>query len=71
MLVTSFKCSPDSFVTEYFKRILDAHGKPYLILQIDEHDSNVGYETRIEAGVDSFRNHLAAEGAADEVPPDR
>ncbi|UCF98053.1 MAG: hypothetical protein JSV89_00605, partial [Spirochaetaceae bacterium] len=59
VLITAFKCSPDSFAIEYFKRILDAHGKPYLILQIDEHDSSVGYETRIEAGIHSFRNHAA------------
>ena len=58
VFVTSFKCSPDSFTLEYFKRIMDKHEKPYLILQIDDHDSNVGYETRIEAGVRSFRNHL-------------
>ncbi len=57
VLITSFKCSPDSFVIEYFKRIMDTEGKPYLILQIDEHDSNVGYETRIEAGVRAFRNY--------------
>jgi len=59
VFITSFKCAPDSFIIEYFKRILDAKGKPYLILQLDEHDSNVGYETRIEAGVRSFRNHAA------------
>ncbi len=58
VFITSFKCSPDSFALEYFKRIMDNHEKPYLILQIDEHDSNVGYETRIEAGVRAFRNHL-------------
>lgn len=55
--VTSFKCSPDSFTIEYFKRIMDKYGKPYLILELDEHDSNAGYETRIEAAVRSFRNH--------------
>jgi predicted CoA-substrate-specific enzyme activase len=60
VLVTSFKCAPDSFAIEYFKRILDAKGKPYLILQLDEHDSGVGYETRIEAGVRAFRNHAAS-----------
>ncbi|HQQ51198.1 MAG TPA: acyl-CoA dehydratase activase, partial [Spirochaetota bacterium] len=43
VLLTSFKCAPDSFVMEYFKRILDDAGKPYLILQLDEHDSTVGY----------------------------
>ena len=57
VLLTSFKCSPDSFVIEYFKEILDAYQKPYLILQLDEHDSTVGYETRIEAGIRAFRNH--------------
>ncbi|MGP8153058.1 MAG: acyl-CoA dehydratase activase, partial [Smithella sp.] len=55
--ITSFKCSPDSFTLEYFKRIMDKYGKPYLILELDEHDSNVGYETRIEAAVRSFNNH--------------
>ncbi len=55
--VTSFKCSPDSFCLEYFKRIMDKYGKPYLILELDEHDSNVGYETRIEAAIRSFNNH--------------
>ena len=55
--ITSFKCSPDSFAVEYFKSIMDAHNKPYLILELDEHDSSVGYETRIEAAIRSFRNH--------------
>ena len=58
VLVTSFRCSPDSFVAEYFKKLLDSYAKPYLILQLDEHDSNVGYETRIEAAIRSFRNHF-------------
>jgi predicted CoA-substrate-specific enzyme activase len=61
VLVTSFKCSPDSFLTEYFKRILEREDKPYLILQLDEHDSSVGYETRIEAAVRSFGNHFRGE----------
>jgi predicted CoA-substrate-specific enzyme activase len=55
--ITSFKCSPDSFAVEYVKSIMEAHGKPYLILELDEHDSSVGYETRIEAAIRSFRNH--------------
>ena len=57
VLITSFKCTPDAFVIEYFKEILDAMKKPYLILQLDEHDSTVGYETRIEAAIRAFRNH--------------
>jgi predicted CoA-substrate-specific enzyme activase len=57
ILITSFKCSPDSFLIEYFKKIFENHGKPYLILQLDEHDSSVGYETRIEAALRTFKNH--------------
>ena len=60
VLVTSFKCAPDSCTVEFFRRILDAKGKPYLILELDEHESSVGYETRIEAAVGAFRNHLTA-----------
>jgi predicted CoA-substrate-specific enzyme activase len=68
VFITSFKCSPDSFALEYFKRILDDKGKPYLILQLDDHDSTLGYETRIEAGVASFRNHQRRARAASEGP---
>jgi len=57
VMVTAFKCAPDSFIIDYFKNILEAYKKPYLILQIDEHDSSVGYETRIEAALRSFKNH--------------
>ncbi|MBI5665307.1 MAG: CoA activase [Nitrospirae bacterium] len=59
--VTSFNCSPDSFAVEYFKKLMESHEKPYLILQLDEHSSSVGYETRIEAAVRSFRNHHSAQ----------
>ncbi|MCX6284152.1 MAG: acyl-CoA dehydratase activase [Bacteroidetes bacterium] len=59
VLITAFKCAPDAFIIEYFKKLLNDYQKPYLILQIDEHDSNVGYETRIEAAIRSFRNHAA------------
>lgn len=54
--VTSFKCSPDSFGVDYFKKIMEAYDKPYLVLELDEHDSSVGYETRIEAAVRAFKN---------------
>ncbi len=59
VLITAFKCAPDSFIIEYFKKIFNGCQKPYLILQIDEHDSNLGYETRIEAAVRSFKNHAS------------
>jgi predicted CoA-substrate-specific enzyme activase len=57
VFVTSFKCTPDSFVMEYFKKLMEFHEKPYLILQLDEHASSVGYETRIEAAIRTFRTH--------------
>ena len=59
VFLTAFKCSPDSFVINYFKEILDSYQRPYLILQLDEHGSDVGYETRIESAVRSFRNHYS------------
>ncbi len=65
VLITAFKCAPDSFIIEYFKKIFNSCQKPYLILQIDEHDSNMGYETRIEAAVRSFKNHASA---SEEMP---
>jgi predicted nucleotide-binding protein (sugar kinase/HSP70/actin superfamily) len=64
VLLSSFKCTPDSFVIEYFKDIFQRCKKPYLILQLDEHDSSVGYETRIEAAIRTFRNHLNKQKAA-------
>lgn len=69
VLITAFKCAPDSFVIEYFQKILDSVSKPYLILQIDEHDSSVGYETRVEAAVRAFRNHYREENKTDESNP--
>jgi len=69
VFVTSFKCAPDSCILDYFKRICEGHHKPYLVLQLDDHESAVGYETRIEAAVRSFRNHQWAAGASPEVAP--
>ena len=60
VLITSFKCSPDAFVIDYFKKLMESHAKPYLVLQLDEHDSRVGYETRVEAAVRAFRNHASS-----------
>jgi predicted CoA-substrate-specific enzyme activase len=59
ILMTAFKCAPDSFVIDYFKQVMESHGKPYLILQLDEHDSTGGYETRIESALGAFRNHFS------------
>ena len=58
VLMTSFKCSPDSFVRDVFQSLMEGANKPYLILELDEHGSSVGYETRIEAAVRAFDNHF-------------
>ena len=47
----------DAFAVDYFKEIMASANKPYLVLELDEHDSSVGYETRIEAAVRAFENH--------------
>lgn len=61
VLVTSFKCSPDAFAMDYFKQVMGAYAKPYLVLQVDEHDAAGGYETRIEAAVRVFKNHYKSQ----------
>jgi len=47
---SNFSCGPDSFILSRFERIMD--GKPYLIIELDEHGSETGYLTRIEAFID-------------------
>ena len=52
--ISSFRCSPDSFLISYVKDIMGHYGKPFLVLQLDELSSDVGYATRIEAALRSF-----------------
>ncbi|HSL60624.1 MAG TPA: acyl-CoA dehydratase activase-related protein, partial [Desulfotignum sp.] len=68
--ITSFRCSPDAFGVDYFKQIMERCGKPYLVLELDEHDSSVGYETRIEAAVRAFGNHFQARNRPTPLPLD-
>jgi len=56
VFLTCFRCSPDSYLLSYFKKMMDDAGRPYLVIQLDEHSSDVGYETRVEAALDSFIN---------------
>ena len=50
---TNFSCGPDSFLLTYASEIM-GH-KPYLALELDEHGSDTGYMTRIEAFFDVLR----------------
>ena len=68
VFITSFRCSPDSFAIDYFKKIMESFDKPYLILQLDEHESSLGYETRIEAAIRSFENHFSGEAERPALP---
>ena len=54
VFLTCFRCSPDAYLMNHIKDAMEKMGKPYLILQLDEHGSDVGYLTRIEAAVDTF-----------------
>lgn len=50
ILVSSFGCGLDSLMNEYLERqVLKDCGKPYLILNFDEHTGRAGLATRVEA----------------------
>lgn len=52
ILLTHHGCGPDSVLTHYFREIMG--DKPYLHLEVDEHSSDVGVITRVEAFVNSL-----------------
>ncbi|MCX7973831.1 MAG: acyl-CoA dehydratase activase, partial [Candidatus Aminicenantes bacterium] len=56
VFITNFRCSPDSFILTYFRDLMERAHKPYLILQLDGLNSDIGYRTRIEAALESFRH---------------
>jgi len=52
--LSSFGCGPDSFLLTYAETIMGT--KPFLILELDEHGSSGGYQTRVEAFLDVIRS---------------
>jgi predicted CoA-substrate-specific enzyme activase len=54
IFITNFGCGPDSFIQHFFRDLM--RGKPYLEIEIDEHSSDVGAITRLEAFLDSLKN---------------
>lgn len=48
--LSSFSCGPDAFIVEMLKQYVK--GVPLLVLKLDEHRGEAGFETRIEAFVD-------------------
>ncbi|MCL4501949.1 MAG: acyl-CoA dehydratase activase [Deltaproteobacteria bacterium] len=63
VFITNFGCGPDSFIQHFFKDRM--RGKPYLEIEIDEHSSDVGAITRLEAFLDSLKNVTVS------APPER
>ncbi len=54
VFLSNFSCGPDSFITTFFKDIMDP--KPCLMLEIDEHSADAGVVTRLEAFLESLKN---------------
>jgi predicted CoA-substrate-specific enzyme activase len=52
--LSNFSCGPDSFITQFFKDIMNP--KPCLMLEIDEHSADAGVVTRLEAFLESLKN---------------
>ncbi|MCK5850866.1 MAG: hypothetical protein KAH23_08115 [Kiritimatiellae bacterium] len=53
--ISSFNCGCDSIVMEMFRVVLRKKKIPYMALILDEHSSQAGIDTRLEAFVDSIR----------------
>ncbi|QXM05326.1 acyl-CoA dehydratase activase [Crassaminicella indica] len=52
--LTNHGCGPDTILSHYFKEEMGE--KPYLHIEVDEHASNVGVITRLEAFIESLKN---------------
>ncbi len=50
--ITNYGCGPDSFIKTFFADYMKR--KPYLEIEIDEHNADAGYVTRLEAFFDSI-----------------
>jgi predicted CoA-substrate-specific enzyme activase len=66
---SNFNCGPDSFLLSYAEE--ETRGKPMLILELDEHDSDGGYLTRIEAFLDVVHAFMKQDGetSSGSMPP--
>jgi len=60
--LTNFGCGPDSFIEHFYK--LAMGGKPYLILELDEHTATAGVMTRLEAFKHVIENTVQEQQAA-------
>lgn len=58
ILLTHHGCGPDSILGHYVRAIMGE--KPFLAVEVDEHRSCVGVQTRVEAFLNSVRSGSAA-----------
>jgi predicted CoA-substrate-specific enzyme activase len=58
LYLTNFSCGPDSFLLTYVDEIMGS--KPSLTLELDEHSSDTGYGTRLEAFADLMEDYEEA-----------
>jgi len=56
--LTNHGCGPDTVLLHYFREMMGQH--PFLHLEVDEHFSDVGILTRLEAFVGSLKSHFSA-----------
>lgn len=59
--LTNHGCGPDTMLSHLFRQ--EMGDKPYLQIEVDEHFSNVGVITRIDAFLNSLEHRPAPEGA--------
>ena len=58
--ITSHGCGPDTMLSHFFKE--EMKGKPYLHIEVDEHFSSVGVQTRVEAFINSLKSETLGKG---------
>ncbi len=58
--LTNHGCGPDTILSHYFKE--EMGDRPYLHIEVDEHASNVGVMTRLEAFVESLKANRVYSG---------
>lgn len=61
IFLTHHGCGPDSVLSHYLRE--EMRGKPYLHIEIDEHSSDVGIITRVEAFINSLKNREVKKAA--------
>jgi predicted CoA-substrate-specific enzyme activase len=67
VVLSSFGCGPDAFVLGHLEQLFGS--RPHLVLEMDEHRSEAGLLTRLEAFVDEVTTHIDAKQKSASRPP--